>query len=55
MRFTLVLLIVLITYCSMGVATVWSQSSSAVPQEGTTAGAGMKASAAAAPIAYFPF
>ncbi len=48
-------LIVVITYCSILVAPAWSQSSSADTQQGTAAGAGMGAASAAATILYFPF
>ncbi len=55
MRFPLVVLIMVITYCSMVAAPVWSESSSADTQQGTASGAGMEAAAAAATILYFPF
>lgn len=55
MRLPIVILIVVITYCSMIVAPAWSQSSSADAQQGTASGAGMGAASAAATILYFPF
>ncbi|HWF59088.1 MAG TPA: hypothetical protein VN666_02080 [Nitrospira sp.] len=55
MRLPIVVLIVVITYCSILVAPAWSQSSSADTQQGTAAGAGMGAASAAATILYFPF
>lgn len=54
-RLPIVVLIVVITYCSVLVAPAWSQSSSADTQQGTAAGAGMGAASAAATILYFPF
>ncbi len=54
-RLPIVVLIVVITYCSILVAPAWSQSSSADTQQGTAAGAGMGAASAAATILYFPF
>lgn len=55
MRLPIVVLIVVITYCSILVAPAWSQSSSADAQQGTASGAGMGAASAAATILYFPF
>ena len=55
MRLPIVVLIVVITYCSVLVGPAWSQSSSADAQQGTAAGAGMGAASAAATILYFPF
>ncbi len=55
MRLPIVVLILVITYCSMLVAPAWSQSSSADTQQGTASGAGMGAASAAATILYFPF
>jgi hypothetical protein len=54
-RLPIVVLVVIITYCSMFVAPAWSQSSSADTQQGTASGAGMGAASAAATILYFPF
>ena len=54
-RLPIVVLIVVITYCSILVAPAWSQSSSADTQQGTASGAGMGAASAAATILYFPF
>ncbi len=54
-RLAMVILIVVMTYCSMLVAPAWSQSSSADQQQGTATGAGMGAASAAATILYFPF
>ena len=54
-RLPIVVLILVITYCSMLVAPAWSQSSSADSQQGTASGAGMGAASAAATILYFPF
>ena len=55
-RLPIVVLILVITYCSMLVAPAWSQSSSAGTQEGTTAsGAGMQAAAGLATVFYLPF
>jgi hypothetical protein len=50
-----VLIVVIITYCSMLVAPAWSQSPSAEAQQGTYSGAGMGAASAVATILYFPF
>lgn len=55
MRFPIMILVVVITYCSMLVAPAWSQSSSADTQQGTASGAGMGAASAVATIVYFPF
>lgn len=55
MKLPIVVLIVVITYCSMFVAPAWSQSSSVDTQQGTASGAGMGAASAAATILYFPF
>ncbi|MBH0202963.1 MAG: hypothetical protein HP496_11860 [Nitrospira sp.] len=55
MRLPIVVLILVITYCSMLVAPAWSQSSTADTQQGTASGAGMGAASAAATILYFPF
>lgn len=55
MRFSIVVLIVGITYGSMVVSSAWSQSSSTDTQQGTAEGAGMGAASAAATILYFPF
>ena len=55
MRLPIVVLIVVITYCSVLVAPAWSQSSSAEAQQGTYSGAGMGAASAVATILYFPF
>ncbi len=55
MRFPVVVLIVVLTYCSILVSPVWSQSSSADMQQGTAEGAGIGAASAAATILYFPF
>jgi len=55
-KLPLVILIVVITYCSMLLVTpVWSQSSPPDTQQGTASGAGMGAASAAATILYFPF
>ncbi len=54
-RFSIVVFIVALTYCSMPVLPVWSQSSSADIQQGTAEGAGIGAASAAATILYFPF
>jgi hypothetical protein len=54
-RLAIVILVVVMTYCSMLVAPAWSQSSSADAQQGTATGAGMGAASAAATILYFPF
>ena len=54
-RLPIMVLIVVITYCSVLVGPAWSQSSSADTQQGTAAGAGMGAASAAATILYFPF
>ena len=54
-RLAMVILVVVMTYCSMLVAPAWSQSSSADQQQGTATGAGMGAASAAATILYFPF
>ncbi len=54
-RLPIVVLIVVITYCSVLVAPAWSQSSSAEAQQGTYSGAGMGAASAVATILYFPF
>jgi hypothetical protein len=54
-RLPIVVLIVVITYCSMLVVPAWSQSSSTDAQQGTYSGAGMGAASAAATILYFPF
>ena len=54
-RLPMVILFVVITYCSMLVAPAWSQSSSADTQQGTANGAGMGAAAAVSTILYFPF
>jgi hypothetical protein len=53
-RLPMVILFVVITYCSMLVAPAWSQSS-ADAQQGTANGAGMGAAAAVSTILYFPF
>lgn len=50
-----VLIVVIITYCSMLVAPAWSQSPSTEAQQGTYSGAGMGAASAVATILYFPF
>ncbi|MGE0644887.1 MAG: hypothetical protein AB7P24_14555 [Nitrospira sp.] len=50
----MVVLVVVMTYCSMLVAPAWSQSSTD-QQQGTATGAGMGAASAAATILYFPF
>lgn len=55
MKLPIVVLILVITYCSMLVAPAWSQSSSVESQQGTASGAGMGAASAAATILYFPF
>ena len=56
MKLPIVILIVVITYCSMLLVTpVWSQSSPPDTQQGTASGAGMGAASAAATILYFPF
>ena len=54
-RLPIVVLILVITYCSMLVVPAWSQSSSSDTQQGTASGAGMGAASAAATILYFPF
>lgn len=54
-RLPIVVLVVIMAYCSMFVAPAWSQSSSADTQQGTASGAGMGAASAAATILYFPF
>jgi hypothetical protein len=59
-RLPIVVLIVVLTYCSMLVPPAWSHSSSvdtspADTQQGTDSGAGMGAASAAATILYFPF
>ncbi|HEX6727471.1 MAG TPA: hypothetical protein VF078_08975 [Nitrospira sp.] len=56
MKLPIVILIVVITYCSMLLVTpAWSQSSPPDTQQGTASGAGMGAASAAATILYFPF
>lgn len=56
MKLPIVVLIVVITYCSVLLATpAWSQSSPPDTQQGTASGAGMGAASAAATILYFPF
>lgn len=55
MRYSLAVLIVVITSCSILVPSVWSQASSADLQEGTAEGEGMGAASAAATILYFSF
>lgn len=55
MRLPIVVLVIVISYCSMCVAPAWSQSTSADTQQGTASGAGMGAASAAATILYFPF
>ncbi len=59
MRLSIVVLIVVITHCSMLVPSAWSQSSSADTssfdtQQGTPSGTGMKAASAVVTILYFP-
>jgi hypothetical protein len=54
-RLPIVVLIVVMTYCSMLAAPAWSQSSSVDAQQGTYSGAGMGAASAVATILYFPF
>jgi hypothetical protein len=55
-KLPIVILIVVITYCSMLLVTpAWSQSSPPDTQQGTASGAGMGAASAAATILYFPF
>lgn len=54
MRF-LIVLIVVIAYCSVSVPAAWSQASSVDQLQGTAEGAGMGAASAAATILYFPF
>lgn len=51
----MVILVVIVTYCSMLVTPAWSQASSVDQQQGTATGAGMGAASAAATILYFPF
>lgn len=51
----MVILVVVVTYCSMLVTPAWSQASSVDQQQGTATGAGMGAASAAATILYFPF
>ena len=60
MRLAIVVLIIVLTYCSMLVPPAWSHSSSADTspadtQQGTASGAGMGAASAAATILYLPF
>ena len=54
-KLPIVIIIAVITYCSVLVAPAWSQSSSAEAQQGTYSGAGMGAASAVATILYFPF
>ena len=54
-KLPIVVLIVVMTYCSILVAPAWSQSSSVEAQQGTYSGAGMGAASAVATILYFPF
>ena len=54
-KLPIVIISVVITYCSVLVAPAWSQSSSAEAQQGTYSGAGMGAASAVATILYFPF
>ncbi|HSA85288.1 MAG TPA: hypothetical protein VLE46_03835 [Nitrospira sp.] len=55
MRLPIVVLIVVMTYCSMLATPSWSQSPSVDAQQGTYSGAGMGAASAVATILYFPF